>query len=59
MVDKKMNDIWKEYAGDFNSMTDAEIQEEVDDERQKLDEAESWLEAVASWIAAGRPRDKL
>ena len=54
-----MDDIWKQYAGDFNAMTDAEIQEEVNDEQNKLDEAESWLEAVASWIAAGRPRDSL
>ena len=51
-----MEDLWKEYAGDFNSMTDEEIEEEVASEQEKLNEAESWLEAVASWKAAGSPR---
>jgi hypothetical protein len=51
-----VDDIWEEYAADFDSMTDAEVQAEVDREQFKMDEAESWLEAVASWIAAGRPR---
>jgi hypothetical protein len=50
---------WEEYAADFNIMTDAEVQAEVDAEQNKMDEAESWLEAVASWIAAGRPRSQL
>jgi hypothetical protein len=56
---ESVDNSWKQYSGDFNAMTDAEIQKEVDDEQYKLDEAESWLEAVASWIAAGRPRDSL
>tara|TARA_R110000772_G_scaffold59447_1_gene134711 strand:+ start:386 stop:562 length:177 start_codon:yes stop_codon:yes gene_type:complete len=47
---------WEDYKADFDGMTDAEVQEEVDAEQSKMDEAESWLEAVASWIAAGRPR---
>jgi hypothetical protein len=51
-----MKDAWKEYAADFRAMTDEEIEDECEIERRKLDEAESWLEAVASWEAAGKPR---
>ena len=54
-----MNDVWKEYEGDFNSLSDEEIEQEVVAEQTKLDEAESWLEAVASWKAAGSPRARL
>lgn len=43
-----MNEVWKEYEADFNAMTDDEIEAEVRIEEQKRDEAESWLEAVAS-----------
>jgi len=50
-----MTDAWKQCAADFNAMTDEEVEAECRDEQAKLDEAESWLEAVASWEAAGRP----
>lgn len=50
------NRAWEEYRGDFNSMTDEEVEREVSAEEIKLEEAESWLEAVASWKAAGKPR---
>ena len=51
-----MTDLWKQYAADFNAMTDAQIAAESEAERDKIEEAESWLEAVASWEAAGKPR---
>lgn len=51
-----MNEAWRQYQADFNSMTDEEIAREVSAEQQKLDEAESWLEAVVSWEEAGKPR---
>jgi len=51
-----MDNLWKKYAGDFNSMTDDEVDDAVSDEQEKLNEAEEWLEAVASWKAAGKPR---
>ena len=51
-----MSDAWKKYEADFNAMTDEEIASETAAEQQKLDEAEDWLEAVASWEAAGKPR---
>jgi len=51
-----MTDLWKQFAADFNALTDAEIEAECEAERTKLEEAESWLEAVASWEAAGKPR---
>lgn len=53
-----MENIWKEYKFDFNNMNDEEIDYETEQAERKLDEAESWLEAVASWKAAGKPRDK-
>lgn len=51
-----MNDAWKQYAADFNAMTDEEIEEERRNAQNLVDEQESWLEAVASWEAAGKPR---
>lgn len=51
-----MDDIWKEYENDFNAMTDEQIEAECRHEQNKLDEAESWLEAVAFWKKAGKPR---
>lgn len=52
-----MEDLWKQYANDFSAMTDEEIYEECSIARNDLEEAESWLEAVASWEAAGKPRN--
>lgn len=49
---------WKEYAADFDNMTDEEIEFEVNCSRNLIDENESWLEAVASWEQAGKPRSK-
>ena len=53
----KHNDAWKQYAADFRAMTDEEIETESAHARNEIDEHESWLEAVASWEAAGKPRD--
>jgi len=52
-----MTDAWKEYKDDFNAMTDAEIEEETQQAQELIDENESWVEAVASWKAAGKPRE--
>lgn len=54
-----MTDAWKEYAADFRNMTDAEIERESDRARREVEEHENWLEAVASWKAAGKPRAAL
>jgi hypothetical protein len=51
-----MTDLWKQFAGDFNSMTDEEIDHEANYCRDQIEENEAWLEAVASWEAAGKPR---
>lgn len=51
-----MADAWEKYANDFNAMTDREIESESEAERNKQAEAEDWLEAVASWEQAGKPR---
>jgi len=53
---EEMKEDWQGYSADFDAMTDEEIDEEVLCEQSKLDEAESWLEAVAAWKAAGKPR---
>ncbi|MEW9855945.1 hypothetical protein [Novosphingobium sp. M1R2S20] len=51
-----MIDAWKRYQGDFNAMTDGEVDEVTEECRRQVEEAEDWLEAVASWKAAGKPR---
>ena len=51
-----MEDAWKRYAADFNAMSDKAIDYVSEQSRCQIDEAEDWLEAVASWEAAGRPR---
>lgn len=51
-----MEALWKRYAADFDAMSDAQIERESERSRDQLEEAESWLEAVASWEAAGKPR---
>lgn len=51
-----MNDHWKKYAGDFNAMSDEEIEREAESARQLVDENEDWLDAVAAWKEAGKPR---
>lgn len=48
--------LWKQYEADFNAMSDEEIEEETDRSRREVEEHENWLEAVASWEAAGKPR---
>ena len=47
---------WSKFENDFANMTDKEIAQVSRDEQDKLDEAEEWLEAVAAWEAAGKPR---
>lgn len=47
---------WERYRGDFNAMTDEEIEKESEQSRNLIDENEDWLEAVASWERAGKPR---
>jgi hypothetical protein len=52
-----VSEAWKRYAADFNGMTDEEIEEETERSRREVEEHEDWLEAVASWEAAGKPRN--
>jgi hypothetical protein len=51
-----MRNAWKEYEGDFNAMTDEEIERETSAAQKLIDENTSWVEAVYSWKAAGKPR---
>lgn len=51
-----MKEVWWEYQYDFNDMTDEEIDLETQQAQNLIDENESWVEAVAAWKAAGKPR---
>lgn len=51
-----MSEAWEQYAADFSAMSDKEIEYECEQCRNQVDEAESWLDAVAAWEAAGKPR---
>lgn len=53
-----VNDAWKEFENDFNAMTDEEIETETQIAQNHIDENEAWVEAVALWKAAGKPRVK-
>lgn len=50
------NNAWEKYKGDFNCMTDEQIENSAKEYQEKIDDAEEWLEAIASWKAAGKPR---
>lgn len=47
---------WSKYQNDFDAMTDLQIDAETSDMADQLEQAEEWLEAVAAWESAGRPR---
>ena len=51
-----MEEVWRKYEDDFNNMTDEEIEFERQCAQNLIDENESWTNAVAAWIADGRPR---
>lgn len=55
--EEKPCEAWRQYTADFDGMDDAEIEMETRTAENNLDEAESWLEAVRSWEAAGKPRN--
>ena len=50
-------DLWKKYKGDFNAMTNEEVDFEVENSLEVVAIEEEWLEAVASWVEAGKPRE--
>lgn len=47
---------WKKFENDFNAMTDEQIADESRDAQDRINADEEWLEAVAAWEDAGRPR---
>lgn len=51
-----MDNAWYKFRGDFNSMTDEQIEKSAKEHQEKIDDAEEWLEAIAAWKAAGKPR---
>ena len=55
-MDNAPNNAWERFKGDFNSMTDEQIENSAKEYQEKIDDAEEWLEAIASWKAAGKPR---
>lgn len=50
------NDAWERFLGDFRSMDDDQIDRAVAEAQTLIDREEEWIEAVASWKAAGKPR---
>lgn len=52
-----MQDAWKQYAADFNEMTDKQVEADRQRAQDMVDQLTNWLEAIASWEAAGRPRE--
>lgn len=52
------NNAWERFKGDFNSMTDEEIEQVTKEAQDTIDREEEWVEAVSSWKAAGKPRRK-
>jgi len=48
---------WEKFKGDFNSMSDDEIETETREAQERIDTETDWVEAVASWKAAGKPRE--
>ena len=55
---ERANSAWRRYAADFAAMTDEQIEYERQTAQALVDENEEWLEAVASWERAGKPRTK-
>lgn len=55
-MDNAPNNAWYKFRGDFNSMTDEQIDRECEEAQERIDKDEEWLEAIASWKAAGKPR---
>lgn len=47
---------WENYKGDFNSMTDEEVDTAEAEAQDRIDTETEWVEAVAAWKAAGKPR---
>lgn len=53
-----MDDLWKQYEADFNNMTDKQVEADRARSQDTVDRLTDWLEAVASWEAAGKPRNR-
>jgi hypothetical protein len=56
VMEMEMNEHWKQYATDFNAMSDEQIETETRRAQDEIAELEDWVDAVASWKAAGKPR---
>lgn len=53
-----MNRLWREYAADFDAMTDQQIERERREAQDRIDAEQDFIDAIVSWEAAGRPRTK-
>lgn len=47
---------WQHFQNDFDAMTDEEVEAERAQAQSIVDEQQDWLDAVAMWEAAGKPR---
>lgn len=53
-----MDEAWKQYEADFNAMSDKQVEADRARSQDTVDRLTDWLEAVASWEAAGKPRNR-
>ena len=51
-----MTEAWRQYAADFEAMTNKKIEDERQRSQYQIAIEKEWLDAVAAWKAAGRPR---
>lgn len=51
-----MTEKWKEYPLEWDELTDAMIEDIAQMSIRIIDAHQERLEAIASWVAAGRPR---
>lgn len=57
-MDNAPNNAWERFKGDFNAMTDEQIDRECEEAQERIDKDEEWLEAVSAWVDAGKPRGR-
>lgn len=53
-----MTEKWREYPLAWDMLPDSEIEDMARASMEIIDAHQTRLEAIASWVAAGRPRTK-
>lgn len=53
-----MTEKWEAYKETLDVMSDEAVERSAQNSIVTIDAHTEWLEAIASWVAAGRPRTK-